>query len=105
MAMMKKAIGSFMIMSFFLLFVLSFTGTAQQWKETLTPAEWWDKTIDIHGVYMEKNSQFLDKNGEVFEEAYLNERRNYLHYKDIPIDVIHALISVEDQSAESDERF
>lgn len=98
MAMLKKAIGSFMIISFFLLFVLSFAGTAQQWKKTLTPTEWWNETIEIHGVHMEKNSEFLDKNGEVFEEAYLTERRKYLPYKDIPIDVIHAFISVEDQS-------
>lgn len=96
--MLKKAIGSFFIISFFLLFVLSFAGTAQLWKKTVTPTEWWNEKIDIHGVYMQKNSQFLDKNGEVFEEAYLTERRKYLPYKDIPIDVIHAFISVEDQS-------
>lgn len=96
--MFKKAIGSFMIISFFLLFVMSFTGVAEQWKKTISPSEWWNETIELHGVHIEKNSQFLDKNGEVFEDVYLTERRKYLPYKDIPIDVVHAFIAVEDQS-------
>ncbi|MFA8439062.1 transglycosylase domain-containing protein [Pueribacillus sp. YX66] len=96
--MFKKTVSFSIIFSLFILFVFSFIGVTKEVKQTKTPKQWWKDEILLHNFHIENNSQFLDKNGEVFEEVYLTERRKYIEYEDIPIDVIHAFVAVEDQS-------
>lgn len=96
--MLKKAVGFTVILSLLSLFVVMFIRVTNEIEASKTPAQWWNEDIVLEDIRIEKNSVFLDKNGHVFEDVYLNERRKYIEYKDIPIQVIHAFIAVEDQS-------
>lgn len=96
--MLKKAVGVSMIIILFILFVFAFIGASKELQTSITPKEWWRENILLDDNSIEKNSQFLDKNGNAFEDVYLTEKRKYIAYEDIPIQVIHAFIAVEDQA-------
>lgn len=91
-------VGFSIIFSLFILFVFSFIGVTKEVQKSKTPKQWWNEEILLHDFHIEKNSQFLDRSGNVFEDVYLTERRKYITYEDIPINVIHAFVAVEDQS-------
>ncbi len=67
-------------------------------QQTISPYEWWKQEIHLRHFNIEKNSLFLDKNGNVFEDVYAAEKRSYLPFEDIPTNILHAFIAVEDQS-------
>ena len=55
-----------------------------------------DATFDLNKLeQMESASVILDRNGKIFGQIYV-ENRETIPYKDLPQDLINAVIAVED---------
>lgn len=66
-------------------------------KEVKTLSELIDEQVDLQDIHLSSNSYMYDQHGDLISELYNDQNRRYLHYDEIPVQVIDAFIATEDQ--------
>lgn len=96
--MMRKFTGVILTIIFIVTFILFFTLTSEEFSNAKTIDEVLDESIQFTNIDISENSIMLDRDGNNISDIYSAENCIYLDYEDIPMLVINAFISAEDQS-------
>ncbi|MCK0470425.1 transglycosylase domain-containing protein [Halalkalibacter sp. APA_J-10(15)] len=95
--MIKMAIGWIFTSISSIVFAFVLIEVTAEVKEVKTLSELIDEQVDLQDIQLSSNSYMYDQHGDLISELYIDHNRRYLHYDEIPVQLIDAFIATEDQ--------